>query len=66
MGAYSADFGLCPYSFHPGSLSEHRNTSKTMAPINGIKLMKYHQPLLPVSCKRRTVTDIEGAKLMKL
>ena len=39
---------------------EKRNTNKIIEPTNGTNAIKYHQPLLLVSCNRLTKTDMEG------
>ncbi len=61
--AWPGTFGFGPYSFLSGSLSSTVNTSSTRPPIRGTNAMKYHQPLLPMSCNRRTVIDSAGMKL---
>jgi|688.fasta_scaffold802959_1 hypothetical protein len=35
-------------------------------PTNGTKAIQYHQPLRPVSCRRRTRTEILGKKVAKV
>ena len=53
-------FGFSPHWFSPGSLSRQSSTRRHIDPTRGMKLRRYHHPLLPVSCSRRTVTAMPG------
>jgi hypothetical protein len=52
--------GFGPHLLLPGSLSMTMKTSTTRLPMNGTKQTRYHQPLLPESCRRRTLIPREG------
>jgi len=54
--------GFGPYSFLSGSLSSRVKTRRMSPPIRGTNAMKYHQPLFPMSWRRRIVTAREGTK----
>ena len=59
----AAFFGFGPKRFSPSWLSSTMNTNNTIVPISGISPIKIHQPLRPMSCKRRAVTEIEGTSI---
>ena len=60
-----ASLGFGPYAFSPGWLSRHRNTMSTIRPTIGKNTSKNHQPLLPVSWRRRQVTASPGRNAAK-
>ena len=53
-------FGFGPHLLLPGWLSNKKNTNRTIEPINGISIIKYHQALLPVSCNLRAINAKPG------
>ena len=55
-------FGLGPYSLVPGAESWTVQMSNKIAPTNGTKQISCHQPLRPMSCRRRAVTAIMGTR----
>ena len=63
---FPASFGLGPNLLSPGSLSLIRKIRRTIHPRIGISPMSHHQPLRPVSCRRRKKTAREGNSVAKL
>jgi len=58
----AVSFGLGPYMFGPGWLSVTKKRRITKAPISGMRTISHHQPLCPVSWRRRTSTPREGRR----
>jgi hypothetical protein len=54
-----------PYLFGPGVPAMHISTMNQIPPTAGTSWMKNHQPLLSMSCSRRTVTASPGMMMAR-
>ena len=57
---FNYPFGFGPYRLSPGLPSCAINIKSQMPPMSGIKPIKTHQPLLPISCNLLTETANPG------